>query len=91
MGVSLPVKNTPPRRSAVKEYLGDIVLRLKPPRPQSNHHAVMLSCVILAYNNQNRLANVKFGLKSFVFPAGTEAATSLTLEPLKISCSAFGD
>lgn len=53
------------------------------PRPQSNHHAVMLSCVILAYNNQNRLANLKFGLKSFVFPAGTEAATSLTLEPGK--------
>lgn len=60
-----------------------LFLRLKPPRPQSNHHAVMLSCAILAYTNQNRLTNLPFGLKSFISPAGTETARSLALELVK--------
>lgn len=60
-----------------------LFLRLKPPRPQSNHHAVMLSCAILAYTNQNRLTNLPFGLKSFVFPAGTETVMLLALKLVK--------
>lgn len=43
----------------------------------------MLSCAILAYTNQNRLTKLPFGLKSFVFPAGTETAMLLALKLVK--------